>query len=109
MKEILIQQGFGLQFPDEVIEETLRITDFISKDELALRKDMREILTFTIDPEDAKDFDDAISIEKKGKGIWEIGVHIADVSQFICPTECYPCYPKEFPMNSALFAPMKIN
>ena len=83
MKEILIQQGFSLQFPDEVIEEALRITDVITKDELAQRKDMREILTFTIDPEDARDFDDAISISKKDKGCWEIGVHIADVSHYI--------------------------
>jgi len=83
MKEILIQQGFSLQFPEEVVEETLRISDIISIEELKLRQDMREILTFTIDPEDAKDFDDAISISRKEKGLWEIGVHIADVSHFI--------------------------
>jgi ribonuclease R len=83
MKEILIQQGFSLQFPEEVLEETMRMSDVITIEELMHRKDMRDILTFTIDPEDARDFDDAISISKNEKGIWEIGVHIADVSHFI--------------------------
>ena len=85
MKEILIQQGFSLHFPEEAVEETLRISDIISADELQARKDLRNTLTFTIDPEDAKDFDDALSISRLEKGIWEIGVHIADVSHFISP------------------------
>jgi ribonuclease R len=83
MKEILIQQGFSLQFPEEVVEETLRIPELIQQEELTRRRDMRETLTFTIDPEDAKDFDDAISFAKIGKGLWEVGVHIADVSHYI--------------------------
>ncbi|MEY4337007.1 MAG: hypothetical protein RLZZ45_1926 [Bacteroidota bacterium] len=83
MKEILIQQGFSLQFPEEVVEETLRIPELIQHEELTRRRDMRETLTFTIDPEDAKDFDDAISFAKIGKGLWEVGVHIADVSHYI--------------------------
>jgi ribonuclease R len=83
MKEILIQQGFSLQFPEEVVEETLRIPDHIQQEELLRRRDMRETLTFTIDPEDAKDFDDAISFARIGKGLWEVGVHIADVSYYI--------------------------
>lgn len=85
MKEILIQQGFSLHFPEEAVEETLRISDIISADELQARKDLRNTLTFTIDPEDAKDFDDALSISTLEKGMWEIGVHIADVSHFISP------------------------
>ena len=85
MKEILIQQGFSLHFPEDAVEETLRLSDVISADELKNRKDLRNTLTFTIDPEDAKDFDDALSISKMEKGIWEIGVHIADVSHFIIP------------------------
>ncbi len=85
MKEILIQQGFSLHFPEEAVEETLRISDIISADELQTRKDLRNTLTFTIDPEDAKDFDDALSISTLEKGMWEIGVHIADVSHFISP------------------------
>lgn len=83
MKEILIQQGFSLQFPEEVVEETLRIPDLIQQEELMRRRDMRETITFTIDPEDAKDFDDAISFARIGKGLWEVGVHIADVSYYI--------------------------
>lgn len=85
MKEILIQQGFSLHFPEEAVEETLRISDVISADELQNRKDLRNTLTFTIDPEDAKDFDDALSISKLENGLWEIGVHIADVSHYITP------------------------
>ncbi|MEY2835878.1 MAG: ribonuclease, partial [Bacteroidota bacterium] len=64
MKELLIQQGFSVQFNDDVLEETARIPDLISNAELLLRRDMRDVLTFTIDPEDAKDFDDALSFEK---------------------------------------------
>jgi len=83
MKEILIQQGFPLLFPDEVLEESSRLPDVIAKDEIKKRKDMREVLTFTIDPVDAKDFDDAISYQKLKNGGIEIGVHIADVSHYI--------------------------
>jgi ribonuclease R len=62
MKEILMENGFPLFFPENVIEEAQRIPDTISQDEINKRKDFRDILTFTIDPVDAKDFDDAISI-----------------------------------------------
>lgn len=83
MKELLIEQGFSVQFSDDVIEETARIPDLISKEEVKNRRDIREILTFTIDPEDAKDFDDAISFEWQEGGKLSIGVHIADVSHYI--------------------------
>jgi ribonuclease R len=85
MKEILLEAGFPLSFPDDVMEEAARIPDSISADEIALRKDIREVLTFTIDPVDAKDFDDAISIQKLKNGNYEIGVHIADVSHYVIP------------------------
>jgi ribonuclease R len=85
MKEILLEAGFPLSFPDDVMEEAARIPDTISADEIALRKDIREVLTFTIDPVDAKDFDDAISIQKLKNGNYEIGVHIADVSHYVIP------------------------
>jgi ribonuclease R len=85
MKEILLEAGFPLSFPDDVMEEAARISDSISADEIALRKDIREVLTFTIDPVDAKDFDDAISIQKLKNGNYEIGVHIADVSHYVIP------------------------
>ena len=83
MKEILMENGFPLFFPDNVIEEEARLPDIISQSEIALRKDFRETLTFTIDPLDAKDFDDAISFRVLKNGNYEVGVHIADVSHFV--------------------------
>lgn len=83
MKEILLESGFPLQFPDEALEVAARIPDRISKEEIKNRKDIRGILTFTIDPVDAKDFDDAISFKRLKNGNYEIGVHIADVSHYV--------------------------
>lgn len=83
MKEILIQNGFPLEFPKTVLEEANVLKETIDETELAKRKDYRNVLTFTIDPADAKDFDDALSIQKIGKDEYEIGVHIADVSHFV--------------------------
>lgn len=83
MKEILLENGFPIEFPDDVLEETQRIPDVISQDEINKRRDFRETLTFTIDPLDAKDFDDAISIRVLKNGNYEIGVHIADVSHYV--------------------------
>ncbi len=85
MKEILIQNGFPLEFPKIVLDEANALKETIDKNELAKRKDYRDVLTFTIDPADAKDFDDALSIKKTGKDEYEIGVHIADVSHFVKP------------------------
>jgi ribonuclease R len=85
MQSILLDNGFSLSFTDEVIAESEAITDVISKEEIAKRLDYRNITTFTIDPIDAKDFDDALSIQKLPNGNWEIGVHIADVSHFVKP------------------------
>lgn len=85
MKEILMQRGFPLFFDEDVMEEALRIPDAIPEEEVKRRRDMRDVLTFTIDPVDARDFDDAISIREIRKGIWEIGVHIADVSYYVQP------------------------
>jgi ribonuclease R len=85
MKEILMENGFPLFFPENVIEEAERIPDAITQAEIDQRKDCRDLLTFTIDPIDAKDFDDALSIRLLKTGIYEIGVHIADVSHFVEP------------------------
>jgi ribonuclease R len=85
MKEILLEAGFPVFFPETVIEESERLPDIISKDEISKRKDFRDILTFTIDPVDAKDFDDAISFRKLKDDVYEIGVHIADVSHYLEP------------------------
>ncbi len=85
MKEILLENGFPIDFPDNVIEEAARIPDTITKAEIKARKDIRDVLTFTIDPADAKDFDDALSFRVLKNGQYEIGVHIADVSHYIEP------------------------
>ncbi len=83
MKEILIEAGFPLTFEKQVLEEAMKLSETITREELKKRKDYRDILTFTIDPADAKDFDDAISIRNLDNGNYEIGVHIADVSHFV--------------------------
>jgi ribonuclease R len=85
MKEILLENGFPLEFPEEAIEEAERMSDKIDEDEIKKRRDFRDILTFTIDPVDAKDFDDALSLKLLKNGNFEIGVHIADVSHFVEP------------------------
>ncbi len=85
MKEILLENGFPIFFPENVLEESQRLPDLIPAAEIAKRRDMRDVLTFTIDPIDAKDFDDAISIRRLEDGSWEIGVHIADVSYYVEP------------------------
>lgn len=83
MKEILLDNGFPLEFSEEALEAAARISDMIPGDEIRKRKDMREVFTITIDPIDAKDFDDALSFRKLRNGHYEIGVHIADVSYFV--------------------------
>ncbi len=85
MKELLAQAGFPLFFPEDVLEESERLPDVLDSEEIKKRRDCREILTFTIDPADAKDFDDAISLRKLPNGNYEIGVHIADVSYYVHP------------------------
>jgi len=83
MNSILINSGFNIAFPEEVITESEAISETISDAEIEKRRDLREVLTFTIDPEDAKDFDDAISYEELENDAVRIGVHIADVSHYV--------------------------
>lgn len=85
MKEIIIDAGFPLAFEEAVLKEAEKLQAKITREETTRRKDFRDILTFTIDPVDAKDFDDAISIRNLDNGNYEIGVHIADVSHFVTP------------------------
>jgi len=85
MKEILLENGFPLEFSEDALEVAARIPEVISDEETRKRKDFREILTFTIDPIDAKDFDDALSFKVLKNGNYEIGVHIADVSHYLEP------------------------
>ncbi|HYJ37607.1 MAG TPA: RNB domain-containing ribonuclease, partial [Chitinophagaceae bacterium] len=85
MQEILLENGFPVNFPSDVVEESERIPESISEKEIKKRKDCRNLLTLTIDPIDAKDFDDAISFRELKNGLFEIGVHIADVSYYVEP------------------------
>ncbi len=83
MNAILAQYGFPLSFPPQVEKEANAIPEEIPASEITKRRDFRNILTFTIDPADAKDFDDAISYQKLPNGHHEIGIHIADVSHYV--------------------------
>ncbi len=85
MNAILADYGFPLEFPKDVENEANAIPDIISNEEIAKRRDFRNITTFTIDPIDAKDFDDAISFRSLENGNYEIGIHIADVSYYVTP------------------------
>lgn len=83
---IVLESGFEVDFPPEVEKEAQDWKErYAKEDKLAGRKDFRDTTTFTIDPADAKDFDDAISFKMTGDGNYEIGVHIADVSHFVKP------------------------
>ena len=82
---ILLAYDLPVKFPDEVEEEANNLDTSISEYEVGKRRDMRKVTTFTIDPKDAKDFDDALSIQKLENGNWEIGVHIADVTHYVRP------------------------
>ncbi len=85
MHAILLQYGFRPEFPAAVEAEADRIKEKISKAEIDKRRDMRDVTTFTIDPEDAKDFDDALSLRTLPNGNYEVGVHIADVAHYVKP------------------------
>jgi len=80
---ILAEYGLPADFPVEVEVFAQKIDTSIQEDEIAKRRDMRDTLTFTIDPKDAKDFDDALSFKKLENGNYEIGIHIADVSYYL--------------------------
>ncbi|MFC2186486.1 ribonuclease R [Fulvivirgaceae bacterium LMO-SS25] len=82
---IMAEFALPFAFPDVVEREAEKISEEIHPKEIAKRWDFRGITTFTIDPEDAKDFDDALSIEKLDGGLWRIGVHIADVTHYVLP------------------------
>ncbi len=83
MKSILIDQNFALEFPKAAEKEAENIATTIPEKELYARRDFRNVLTFTIDPTDAKDFDDALSFKKLENGHYQVGVHIADVSFYV--------------------------
>ena len=83
MHAILAQYGLPYKYPKAVEDAAEKIDAGITEQEIKRREDFRDIFTCTIDPKDAKDFDDALSIRPAGKGLWEVGVHIADVSHYV--------------------------
>ena len=85
MVSILASHNYPLDFPKDVLKEADAVAIKIKADEIKKRRDFRKVFAITIDPADAKDFDDAISLQKLPNGHWEIGVHIADVSHYVQP------------------------
>jgi len=85
MHAILAEYGLPYSFTEEVENEASKIAVEITEKDIAQRRDMRNTTTFTIDPKDAKDFDDALSVEKLKNGKWQVGIHIADVSHYLQP------------------------
>ena len=95
MHAILAEYDLPYRFEDEVEQAAQAIDGRITERDYAERRDFRGVTTFTIDPADAKDFDDALSIRELEKGIWEIGVHIADVTHYIRPDTVLDCEAKD--------------
>lgn len=85
MISILANKGFPLKFSAEALAESEKLSVTITEKDIVQRKIFKGVTTFTIDPVDAKDFDDALSVQKLPNGNWEIGVHIADVSYYVSP------------------------
>lgn len=85
MHAILAEYNLPYKYPKQVEEEATKISDKISPEEIAKREDFRNVSTITIDPKDAKDFDDALSVRKISDNKWEVGVHIADVTHYVRP------------------------
>jgi ribonuclease R len=85
MHAILADFGLPYKYPEAVEKAAKKIPATITQQEIDVREDFRETLTFTIDPKDAKDFDDALSIKQIKNGLWEVGVHIADVTHYVKP------------------------
>lgn len=85
MHAILAEFGLPYKYPENVEKAADRIDAGITPEEVAKREDFRGVVTFTIDPRDAKDFDDALSIRQLANGNWEVGVHIADVTHYVTP------------------------
>ncbi len=95
MHAILAEYDLPYKFEEEVEMAANAISDKIDEKEIAQRRDFRGVTTFTIDPADAKDFDDALSIQKLEDGIWEVGVHIADVTHYVRPMSVVDCEAQE--------------
>ncbi|TAF57034.1 MAG: ribonuclease R [Sphingobacteriia bacterium] len=107
MKELLAQAGFPLSFPEEVEEAAARLPEVLDPQEISRRRDMRSVLTITIDPADAKDFDDALSFQQTGEDEFEVGVHIADVSHYVEPGT--PLNEEAYKRATSVYLPDRVN
>ena len=107
MKEILLEAGFPIFFPEAILEASAALPEQIDPAEIARRKDFRDTRTFTIDPADAKDFDDAISFRALKNGKYEIGVHIADVSHYVIPGT--PLDEEAYQRATSVYLPDRVN
>jgi ribonuclease R len=87
MHAILAEFGLPYKYPEKVEQAADKIPEEITSQDIAEREDFRRVTTFTIDPRDAKDFDDALSLRRTDKGTWEVGVHIADVTHYVRPDD----------------------
>ncbi|MFA5650456.1 MAG: RNB domain-containing ribonuclease, partial [Proteiniphilum sp.] len=85
MHAILAQYDLPYSYPEKVAKLAEKIPETIDQKEIAKREDFRDVFTITIDPKDAKDFDDALSLRQLGTNLWEVGVHIADVTHYVRP------------------------
>ncbi|MDR0395109.1 MAG: ribonuclease R [Tannerella sp.] len=85
MHAILAEFGLPYKYPEKAEQAAGRIPEEITPEDIAEREDFRRVTTFTIDPKDAKDFDDALSLRRTSQGHWEVGVHIADVTHYVSP------------------------
>jgi len=85
MNAIMAEYGLPYTYPEEMEKAAEQIPDVISSEDMKNREDFRTVTTFTVDPYDAKDFDDALSVRKLPDGYWEVGVHIADVTHYVKP------------------------
>ncbi len=95
MHAILAEYDLPYRFEKEVEEAAAAIPGRLTEKDYAERRDFRPVTTFTIDPADAKDFDDALSVRKLREGVWEIGVHIADVTHYVTPRSVVDCEAEE--------------
>lgn len=107
MQNILTENGFTIGFDDAVKKESEALPDTLPQEEINRRKDFRDVLTFTIDPLDAKDFDDAISFKKIDEHWFEIGVHIADVSYYVRPGTALD--DEAFKRATSVYLPDRVN
>jgi ribonuclease R len=107
MREILLDGGFSLEFDELVEKETAALSTHLDETEIAKRVDYRNTLTFTIDPIDAKDFDDAISLKKINDDLFEIGVHIADVSHYVLPNTALDA--EAYKRATSVYLPDRVN